>query len=179
LFGGALLVGEGSDLNGPAASDIKRRGSLENFEADFCRAGAVDVESLGGGEREIEDAAFNERAAIGNAQHCGMAGLYICYTYDGAEREREVRGGHGVHVVDFAIRAAAIVIRGTIPARHTGLLEDGLGAGGNFDLGIVDGLGGRSRVCRGWSGRLGRGFGRRRDFNLRLFVGASRQQKYA
>lgn len=175
--GGAFLVGERADLNGPASANVEGGGSLENFEADPCGAGEVDVDGFGGGQRKIEDAAFDEGPAIGDAQLRGMAGLEIRNTHDGAERQGEVRGGHGIHVVDFAIRSAAIVIWRAVPARHAGLFEDGLGAGG--EAGVAGGSGGggliRGRLI--W-GRLCE-LGGRRDGGLGMFFGAPRQKERA
>ncbi len=54
-----------------------------------------------------------------------------------------MRRGELVHVEDFAIRAAPVVIRRPVPARHAGLREQGLGVGSEFIFWLSGGLGGR------------------------------------
>ena len=45
----------------------------------------------------------------------------INHPHPGVERERAVRGGHLLHVVDLAVGGGAAVIRMAVPARLTGL----------------------------------------------------------
>ena len=88
-----------------------------------------------------QECALRQTDPIGNAQQRRMSRLHICYPDNRAQRQREVRRRHRIHVVDFAIGAAAIVIRRTIPTRHAGLFKNRPGVRRN--LNIVRGFGGR------------------------------------
>jgi len=147
---------------------------------------------LGGSEREIDDASGNEGAAVGDADESAVSGLEVGDAHDGTERKSAMRGGHGVHVVDFAVRSTAVVVGRAVPAGESGFGGDGLGAGGEGGLGEVRGfsffvrLGGkRILFCGGDVGvgpgcsRLG-GFGwrwRRWDVHLRFGMAAAAEKK--
>src|ERR1700733_8480374 len=88
--------------------------------------------------------------------------------------------GQGVHVINFAVRTAAIVIRRSVPARQAGIDKDRFSAGGNFQ-GIVIGwwrnslrarkpgaTGARIRIANRW---------RRWDIDPRLFMSAATCQQ--
>jgi len=162
-IGRAPFIDERSNLDAPAATGIEGGGGLEHFKPNHGGAGEIDIERFGGSKRQVEDATFDKRAAISDTQQSGAAGLDVGDTHDGAKRQREVGRGHGVHVVDLAIRAAAIVIWRSVPTGGAGLLEDGLGIGrdGNFRLsgrrGRRRSLGGRlrRRRRRWWNRDLG------------------------
>ena len=68
------------------------------------------------------------------------AGLYVGDAHDRSQRIRAMRGGHGVHVVDFAVRSAAVVVGRTVPAGESSFGGEGLGAGREGGLGEI-GLG--------------------------------------
>ena len=148
--------------------DPVRRGGLHQFHFHLGDAGLVDVEFFGGGEREIDDASGNERAAIGDADERGGSSLHISDAHDGAQGISAVSSGHGVHVVDFAVRSAAVVVRRPVPASESGFGGDWtrvggkgrlgeVGFGGGFFAPGVDPLGklGFPRLG-GWLGRRGR-----------------------
>src|SRR4051794_7994313 len=48
-----------------------------------------------------------------------MSRLGICYADDAVERKRAMSGCHFVHVVELAICATPVVIRGTIPTSQS------------------------------------------------------------
>ena len=140
-LGGNVLVEEAADLHGPLSAGIERSGRRQDFHFHFGGAGLIHVEPAGGGERKIENAAGNERSAIGDAYQRRVRGLEIRDANDGTERQSAMRGGHGVHVVDFAVRSAAVVVRRSIPAGHPGFGGDRSGTRRDRRLGQV-GIGG-------------------------------------
>src|SRR6202040_3362022 len=100
-------------------------GGLHQFYFYLGDSGLVDVKFFGGRQGEIDDASGNEGAAVGDADQRGGAGLYIRDTHDRTQRIGAVGGGHGVHVVDFAVRSAAVVVGGAVPAGESGFSGDG------------------------------------------------------
>ena len=136
-FGGGGFVGESTDLDGPFSGRGGRCGGLHQLDFHFRDAGLPDVEFLGGGEGEIDDSSGNEGTAIGDADERSRARFDVRHAHDRAERESAVGGGHGMHVVDFAVGAAAVVVGRTVPAGESGLGGDGPGIGGERRLSEV------------------------------------------
>src|ERR1700735_113250 len=86
-----------------------------------------------------------------------------------------------VHVINFAIRTAAIVIRRSIPASQSSLYKNWFRAGGNFQRVVIGWC--RNGLCAGKAGATGTRFRRanrrrRGDTDTRLFMStAACQQK--
>src|ERR1700724_1166292 len=79
--------------------------------------------------------------------------------------------GHGIHVINLAVRCASIVIRSAVPTRRSGLCENWFGSGWNFYfLGFLWPRGNRLALYRGRSHR------RRRRKLWRNFVPATTEQ---
>src|ERR1700735_3844933 len=79
----------------------------------------------------------------------------------------------GVHVINFAIRTAAIVIRRSVPACQTSLDKKRFRAGGNFQRVVIGWC--RNGLCAGKAGATGTRFRRanrrrRWDIDTRLFM---------
>lgn len=136
-LGGRVLVGESANLYGPFSGRVGRRGGLHQFDFHLGDTGLPNIEFASGGEGEIEDASGNEGAAVGDADECGVSGPDIGDAHDRAERISAVSGCHGVHVVDFAVRSAAVVVGRTIPAGESGFSGEGPGIGGEGGFGEV------------------------------------------
>src|SRR5882757_8339692 len=62
-----------------------------------------------------------------------MSGFHIRHPHDRPQRQCEMRRRHGVHVIDFAVRASPIVKRSAIPARHPGFFKNWFSARGHLD----------------------------------------------
>lgn len=118
IRGGAFMR-ESADLHGPFSTRVKRNRRLHHFDANLRDTRLIDIDLTGGCKREVDNASGNERAAIGNAHESGMICLEIGYAHNRSERQRTVRGGHGVHVIDFAVRPASRVIGRPIPTRKS------------------------------------------------------------
>ena len=71
-----------------------------------------------------------------------VRGLYIRHAHDRTQRQRAVRGGHGVHVIDFAVRSAAVVVRRSIPTGEPGFGCDRAAPAG------IEGSARSARRCR-------------------------------
>ena len=86
-----------------------------------------------------------------------------------------------VHVINFAIRTAAIVIWRSVPACQASLDKNRFRAGGNFQSVVIGWC--RNGLCAGKAGATGTCIRRanrrrRRDIDTRLFMPtAARQQK--
>src|SRR5581483_12131027 len=98
-----LFVVEPADLDGPLSAALKGLGCLKQLNAHFARPFANHVQLLGGGAGEIDDAAFDEWAAVGDADDCSVAVAQARDSDDGAKRQGTVRGGHSVHVIDLTV----------------------------------------------------------------------------
>ena len=130
-FSGSIFMGKSANLNGPFSAGSEGSRRLHDFDANFRDTGLIDIELVGGGEREIDDASGDERAAIGDAHENRVICLEIGDAHDRSERQRTVCGGHGVHVVDFAVRSATGVIGRSVPTGESGLRCQRDCAGGN------------------------------------------------
>ena len=68
---------EGADLHGPSTSVIKSCRCLQYFQSNRCSSRLPHIYFFGGGQGQIDDAAFHKRSAIGNAHDGGMTGLHV------------------------------------------------------------------------------------------------------
>ena len=119
-FVGGSGVVEGADLHAPAA--LSRGGRhTQHVQTDVRGSGSPDAGFKGGGTRQVEHAAGNEGAAVGDGDDDGLARGQIGDSCDGAERERAMSRGHGVLVVNLAIGSAGVVVRSAIPAGDSDL----------------------------------------------------------
>src|SRR6185437_983356 len=86
---------------------------------------------------EIEHSFADEWPAVGDAHNGRGAGFCVRDAHDAVQRQRAMCGGHLIHVIDFAIRAAPVVVGRTVPARKAGLAVDRLFRSGEWcnDLG--------------------------------------------
>ena len=119
--GGFVLVVEPADLHCPFAAYLKRGWGFEDFEFYRGHARAPELNFARCGERKINHPAGNKRPAIGDAHQYRLPVSCVGDAHDRAQRQSAVGGGHCVHVVDFAVRAAAVVIGRAIPTGQTGL----------------------------------------------------------
>lgn len=119
LLLGVDLGGEGAYLDAPTTTGghvWRERRCVKGFDADLDDAGTVDSGALGCGKREVDDAAADKGAAVGDTNDDAFAVGEIGDADDGTEWESKVSGGHGVLVVDGAVRAFAASVRWTVPA---------------------------------------------------------------
>ena len=94
------------------------------------RPGTDQLEGAGRGVREVDDAAVDEGAAIGDADVHSLLIVEIYYMHPGIEGQSAMGGGHLLHVVDFAIGGDAAVVRMTVPAGDSRLDEERRGRRG-------------------------------------------------
>lgn len=110
---GVGAIAEGADLNGE-----KARGGIhvaKNFQANGHDARADGFNFARGGQRKIDDAIFDEGAAVGDANRSGLTVVEIGDADHGFERKGAMGGGKFVHIVDFAIGSVAAVERVAVP----------------------------------------------------------------
>ncbi len=155
---------EAADLDRPFSGSTSGRGRLHQLNLYFGNAGFIHIQLLRGGEGEIEDASGYKGTAIGDADERGSSGLNVGDADDGTQRIRAVSGCHGVHVVDFAVRSATVVVRRAVPAGEPGFRGNRLGVRGKRGLGKV-GVGvcvfgclASSMLFNGWNVRGWAGF---------------------
>src|SRR5262249_11327904 len=123
-------------------------------------------------QRKVKNAVSHERAAVGDAHYCRSASLEIGHSSDGIQRQRLVSCGERVHIVNMTIGAAAIVIRGSIPAGDANFrVKNPRVRSRNLDLcrGLWILLGRFDRLLRGLGWCLLRGRWRKRRRSLHLF----------
>jgi len=85
------------------------------MDPDHGDARLPDVHFLGRRLRKVEDPAFNKGPTVGNSYEYRVSGLYVDHADNRTQRKRSMGRGHGVHVVDFAIRTTPVVIWASIP----------------------------------------------------------------
>jgi hypothetical protein len=117
---GAVLILERADLDGIPILGGCGGGNREDVEADARHSRSDESDSAGGGVRNIDDAVFDERPAVGNADIDRFVVAEIHHAHPGTERQRAMRGSETFHVVDFAIGGGAAVIRMPVPASESG-----------------------------------------------------------
>jgi hypothetical protein len=133
-FSCTLLSLKSADLYSPLSTRIQGQRRSKQLNADFSSASANQANFFRRGPREVNDTAFYKWPTVGDADNHRLSRTQICNSHNRAERECAVRGSQRVHVVDFAIRSAAIVIGGAIPTRDARFDEQRLCIGRNFRL---------------------------------------------
>ena len=121
-----VFIAECAYLHCPASPDVQRSGSFEYFQTNHGDARPPNVYLFGRSKRKVEDASGNKRPAIGNANQGRIAGLEIGYAHDGTQRQSAMGRRHGIHVINFSVGAAPVIIGRTIPTGETGLHIDRL-----------------------------------------------------
>ena len=96
-----------------------------------CHARLPDVRLLGRGQREIDNSSFHKGTAIGDSHDGRMPGLEVGDSHRRSQGKSEVGGGQLIHVIDFAIRAAAVVIWSPVPTGFAGFDGKGFRPFGN------------------------------------------------
>src|SRR5258708_6851503 len=89
--------------------------AAKNFHANRHYAGTDRIHFLRGGKGEIDDAVVDERAAIGDSHHGGLAIDQVSNANHRFERQRAVSRRELVHVVGLAVRSAPSVKWHAIP----------------------------------------------------------------
>ena len=82
---------------------------FDDVDADFGDAGFDHIEFLCSAEREVQDSAGDQGAAIVDAELEGSAVADVGDADNGAQREFTVRGRQAVHIEDLAIGGLATV----------------------------------------------------------------------
>lgn len=133
---------EGADLDAPFAFGVGT-GLGEGLDFDLRGAGPVDADGLGGGEREIENAARDKGTAIGDAGENRFAGSEIGDADGGSHGQGAVGDRDGVLVEDGAVGAGMVVVGRAVPGGQADFSGDGLA------FGRVGMDGGRRNGCGG------------------------------
>ncbi len=112
--GGAGGILEGAKLDSKGSSRlIGRRG--DDRETDRANAGANESDVFGGALGEINDAAFDEGATIGDADLSAFAIGLIEDIDPGIKGKTEMSGSESTHVIDLTIGGTAAMIGFAIP----------------------------------------------------------------
>src|SRR5690348_9212685 len=114
---GGFRAFERTDLNFPFSAAINWGWCREDVHLDPRRAGLPYIHCFRSSERKVEHPFADEWPAIGDAHNGRGAGLCVRDAHDTIQRQRAMRGGHLIHVINFAIRAAPIVVWRAVPAR--------------------------------------------------------------
>ena len=102
----------------------------DHFQFHARGAGSDHVDFARGGEREIDDASFDERTAIVDA-HVDLFSVVEIGDFDPSMKWKcAMRGGELFHVVNFSGGGAAAVIRIAVPTRDAGFGRSDLCATG-------------------------------------------------
>src|SRR5204862_2883209 len=70
-----------------------------------------------------------EGSTVGDTDNRCVPSFYIGHADDRPQGKRAVSGGHGVHVIDLAIRTAPVVIGRAVPAGQAGFNQYGFSLG--------------------------------------------------
>src|SRR5258708_39795014 len=89
--------------------------AAKNFHANRHYAGTDRIHFLRGGKGEIDDAAVDEWAAIGDSHHRGLAVVQVGDADHGFKRQRTVTHRELVHVLGLTVRIAPSVKWHSIP----------------------------------------------------------------
>ena len=117
---GAALIQERAGLDCIPILGGGGGGGREDDEPDARDSWSDESDGAGGGVRKIDDAVFDEGPAVGNADVDRFVVGEIHHAHPSTEGQRAMRGSEAFHVVDFAVRGGAAVIRMPVPARETG-----------------------------------------------------------
>jgi len=97
---GALL--KGPDLHRESASE--QRWARYELQPDRRNARSDHIDGVSGGQRQIDQTALNEWAAIDDAHFGLLAIIQIGHSDDASKRQRTMGGDKAVHIEDFAAR---------------------------------------------------------------------------
>lgn len=114
-FACGFLVGHASDLDGPFSERSGGGSGLHQLDLYLRDACLHQVDFPCGRERKVDDSSGNKRTTVGDPHQRSAPCLYVCDADDRAQGKGSMRGSHGVHVIDLAIRSATIVIRRPVP----------------------------------------------------------------
>ena len=81
------------------------------------------TEFLGRSVRQIDDSSCDERAAIIDSNNRRTAVIEVAHVNVDRNRQRLMRRGHAMHIVDFATGGLAPVELDTVPGGNTSLHE--------------------------------------------------------
>src|SRR5580698_2783024 len=101
------------------------RNYFYSYAHGSCR---YHVDFAGGGEREIDDPAFDEWSAIGDADVDAFSIREIGHLDPGIDGKGAMRGGQFLHVVHFSVRRASTIVGNSVPTGDAGFgFADGRG----------------------------------------------------
>src|ERR1019366_4193751 len=90
-------------------------GGADHFDANAGGTRTDHVDSARGSMGEIDDAALDKGAAVGDANFHSLGIVEVDDPEPGVEGESAVGGGQLLHVVDLAIGGAPAVVGGAVP----------------------------------------------------------------
>ncbi len=93
----------------------------DDFQADASGSRADQVDGAGGGGGEVDDAAPDEGAAVGDSHLHLLVVAQVFDEHPGIERQGAMGRGQLLHVVDFAVCGQAAVVGVAVPACDAGL----------------------------------------------------------
>jgi len=125
----SMLFLKRPDLHCPAPAICQRCRSFQNLYPHHGNARSPNIDLLGGRLREIQDSTRDKWTTIGDAYDHRVSSLHIRDAHDAFQRQRSMSSGHGVHVINFAVRGLSLVVRTTVPTRETSLYKKWLRAG--------------------------------------------------
>ena len=76
---------------------------------------------------KVDNTPLDERAAIVDSYYDAVAVFEVVYSYPGAERQRAVSGGHGMHIKDFPACRGSAVEGAAVPRSNPFLTLDNWG----------------------------------------------------
>jgi hypothetical protein len=97
---------------------LRKGGRSDNRDLDLANAGANQTDFLRCRMRKVDHPALHERTAIDDPHIHRFIVAEIPHANNGLERQGAVSRNHGFHIVDFAIRGGASVIRMPVPTRE-------------------------------------------------------------
>jgi len=117
------------DLHREGASE--RRRARYKFKPHGRDARSHHIDGMSGGQRQIDEAAFDEGAPINDAHLRMLAVIQIGHPDDAAKGQRAMGGDKPVHIEYFAARRFAPMKRRAIPGGHASF---DVGSGRDFPL---------------------------------------------
>jgi hypothetical protein len=93
------------------------RRAADVLDPDLRNTVAVEIQKLGGTNRQIDDAVAVERSPVIDAHDDGSAIGHVGDTRVARDRQRRMRGRDRLHVEDFAVRGAPAMESVAIPRR--------------------------------------------------------------
>lgn len=110
---GFVPVRKSADENEPLGSAGRR--DAERDEAHACHPRGEDAELPGGAPGQIDDSSLDERPAVVDPHVDAVPVVEPLDAHPGAERQRPVRGGEGIHVERLAVRGFSSVKGVAVP----------------------------------------------------------------